>query len=505
MAKIKIPADAKGAKFPDNWRRCVGTGHMGLVLEKEYQDLLEIVQESIGFDYIRGHGILSDGVGLYRAQLRHGHHSKELKEPFYNYTYIDRIYDSFLEQDIRPFVELGFMPGDLASGEQTVFYWKGNVTPPRDYEQWQRLIKNLVRHLVSRYGIDEVKRWPFEVWNEPNLHFFWKDADQAEYFRLYRETARAIKEVDADIPVGGPATSPASPDWITAFLQMCDKEKVPVDFIAHHAYCGKKPEYFPHVTYQDVPEATELLRQFKAARQIIKDSPFPDLPLHITEYNTSYSPICPLHDTAYNAAYLARTLSEGGDYVDSFAYWTFCDVFAEGDIPKSQFHGGFGLVALNGILKPTFHLYAFFAALGDEQLYRDEHLLVTRRDGTIAFVAWNEVKEKGTGFERKFDLQIPVNSPDVLVKRYTVNEEKGNAWNVWREMGRPRFPSREQVRVLQHAAVPGLEIRRSETDNGFVNLKFTLSKNEVSLFEICPLLDETSTYEGLDDSKIPGY
>jgi xylan 1,4-beta-xylosidase len=500
MAKIKIPAQSNGVRFKNNWRRCVGTGRMDLALQKEYQDLLSIVQEYIGFDYIRGHGLLSDGMGIYRG--RNG-----VSGPVYNFTYLDRVFDSFLSQGIKPFVELGFMPNALASGSQTQFYWKANVTPPKDYGLWRDLIKTLVKHLISRYGLKEVRTWPFEVWNEPNLPMFWQNADQAEYFKLYRETACTIKDVDSSICVGGPATSPGAIRWIADFLDMCDKEKVPVDFVSQHSYCAKAAEKGPELVYHDISPNTRILGQFKQPRQHIIDSVYPDdMPLHITEYNTSYSPRCPVHDTAFNAAFLGRVLSEGGDYADSFSYWTFCDVFEEDDVPQSQFHGGFGLVALNGVVKPTFHLFAFFARLGSEQLYCDDNMIVTRRDdGSVALVAWNPVSQKGTGFERRFELEIPIGCREVFIKQQTVDEESGNAWNVWRTMGRPRYPDKRQLETLKQAAVPAIAVRRQQIRDGMLDLKFSLNKNGLCLIELNELVDQTGTYPGLDDSKISGY
>lgn len=145
MKKIKV-RDDEPKVFKKNWKFCVGTGRLGLALRKEYFDHLKLVQEKIGFQYIRGHGLLSDDVGIYREVEIDG----EIK-PFYNFTYIDRIIDSYLELGIRPFVELGFMPSALASGKQTVFYWKGNVTPPKDYNKWYDLIVAVVSHFVERY------------------------------------------------------------------------------------------------------------------------------------------------------------------------------------------------------------------------------------------------------------------------------------------------------------------------------------------------------------------
>ncbi|MBD8069061.1 GH39 family glycosyl hydrolase [Bacillus sp. PS06] len=488
--------------FNKNWQYCVGTGRLGLALQQEYLDHLKLAKEKIGFKYIRGHGLLSDDVGIYR-ELQVGDEVR----PFYNFTYIDRIFDSFLELDIRPFVEFGFMPKKLASGDQTIFYWEGNVTPPKDYQKWHDLIVAVVSHFIERYGEEEVLKWPFEVWNEPNLVNFWKDADQAEYFKLYKVTALAVKSVHPDLLVGGPAICGGADHWITDFLSYCEREEVPIDFVSRHAYTSKAPKKVtPDYYYQDLEENTDMLEQFKMVRGLIDDSPFPNLPFHITEYNTSYSPINPVHDTPLNAAYLARILSEGGDFVDSFSYWTFSDVFEELDVPKAQFHGGFGLIGLNRIPKPTFHLFSFFNQLGEELLYRDDKIIVTRRaNGSISLVAWNVVMEKGRGYERTIEMKIPVPCKENFIKRQTVDENHANPWKAWQQMGRPRFPDKASVETLRALANPKVSTERTQTEDGMLTLAMTLTKNEVTLVEITPVHDETDTYIGLDDSLITSY
>lgn len=501
MAKIEVK-DKETTAFKNNWKYCIGTGRLGLALQKEYLEHLKLAKEAIGFKYIRGHGLLHDDIGIYREIEVEGK-----IEPFYNFTYIDQIFDSFLELDIRPFVEIGFMPKLLASSKETVFTWEGNVTPPNNYDKWRNLIKAVVSHFIERYGIDEVRKWPFEIWNEPNLINFWKDADKAEYFKLYQVTASAIKEVNGNIEVGGPAICGGSDEWITEFLDFCDQKSVPVDFVSRHAYTSKSPSKItPDYYYQELAENTKMLNEFEEVRKLIQSSPFPELPFHITEYNTSYSPINPVHDTVFNAAYLARILSEGGDHVDSFSYWTFSDVFEERDVPRSQFHGGFGLIGVNGVLKPTFHLFAFFNQLGEQQLYRDESALVTRKgDGTIALVAWNPVTEKGTGFDKHLSFDLPVNGERFFIKRQTVDEEHANPWKAWKEMGRPRFPGKKLVEDLHQIARPLVRTSTGQSENNRLQLDIKLTKNEVTLVELTPIKDETATYPDLDDSLITSY
>lgn len=501
MERIEILDQVTGI-FNNNWNFCVGTERMGIALQKEYLDTLEFVQEAINFKYIRGHGLLHDDTGIYREYEIDGE-----KRPFYNFTYIDKIFDSFLERGLKPFVELGFMPSKLASGEQTVFYWKGNVTPPKDYEKWKDLIQAVVNHFISRYGIEEVLKWPFEVWNEPNLDVFWKDADQAEYFKLYNVTALAIKEINKELQVGGPAICGGADYWIKDFLEFCKKENVPVDFVSRHLYSSKQPKLKTHeLVYQDLTEPVDMLKELNSVREMINNSPFPNLPFHITEYNTSYTPLNPVHDTPLNAAYLARIISEAGDIVDSFSYWTFSDVFEEQDIPRAQFHGGFGLVALNNIPKPTFHMFSFFAEMGKDILYRDESILATRRkDGTITITTWNPIMEKGEDFLKELSLEISLQNGEYFIKRKTVNEQFGNPWRAWIQMGRPRFPDRKLVDTLKQAAQPLITFDRVGCNDNKLIIDFRLSKNEVSFFEISLVKDETATYYRLDDSMIPGY
>ena len=134
---------------------------------------------------------------------------------------------------IRPLVELGFMPDCLKSGEQTVFWWKGNVTPPANMQAWHDLIEALVRHVTARYGAKEVKEWYFEIWNEPNLPIFFTGT-QADYFALYDATAAAVKAVNAAYRVGGPASAGLDEGaWITEMVDHCVQSGAPIGLYLH--------------------------------------------------------------------------------------------------------------------------------------------------------------------------------------------------------------------------------------------------------------------------------
>jgi len=495
-----VPADPAGP-LSTAWRRCIGTGRLNLALRADYQASLEMVQRDIGFELIRGHGLLSDDLGVLRESIVDG-----VPHRRYALTYLDQVVDRLLELRIAPFLELGFMPTLLASGTDSVFWWRGNITPPRDHGEWADLVRAVLRHLIDRYGLDLVRTWPIEVWNEPNLTAFWRNADRAAYLRLYEVTALAVKDVDAGLQVGGPALSPGADEWWAPFAEFVAARDLPVDFVSRHAYSSGPAQHVPFGTYQTLQDPQALLDQFAAPARHLAGTALADRPVHITEFNTSYRPDNPIHDTAYNAAYLAPVLAGGGELVDSFSYWTFCDVFEEENIPTSLFHGGFGLLTHRQIPKPTYHLYAFMARMAGQVLARGaDHLVCADPDGRVTVLAWQPVG--GTGGDpaperHRLRLSIPLPGAQAFVRRLRVGECDGNAFAAWRELGRPRSPGRREIDLLLECARPAVEHRSAPVTAGRINLDLDLTRHEITFVEIVPV--EPEDHPGLDDRRLLG-
>ena len=304
---IRIAADSQ-ARFNNNTAFCIGTGRMGLALQREYQQQLAMAQAECAFTHIRGHGLFSDDMAIYQPyQDAEGNWHEG-----YNFTYLDRVMDDYRAQGLKPFLELGFMPEKMASGTQTIFYWKGNVTPPQDDAKWTAMVQATLVHLAERYGKEEVSTWPCEVWNEPNLAGFWENADEEKYHHLYAVTAKAVKDVLPDMRVGGPAIcgGATSQDWVRNFLQFCKENQLPLDFVSRHAYMGETPEHRGRYLYHTMRTVDSLLSEMQETRDIIDSFPeYRGMEMHITEFNTSYNPFCPIHDTNLNAAYMAGSRS----------------------------------------------------------------------------------------------------------------------------------------------------------------------------------------------------
>lgn len=461
---------------------CIGTGRMGLALHKEYQEQLKLVQEHIGFRHIRGHGLFCDDMAIYQE--------REDGTPEYNFTYLDRVMDSYLELGLKPFLELGFMPDKLASGTQTVFYWKGNTTPPVSYERWNDMVKALLEHLCARYGRDEVVTWPVEVWNEPNLPGFWEHADMQEYFKLFRNSFYAVKEVDSRFRVGGPAVCGGSDEvWIKAFMQFCHDNAIPVDFVTRHHYTTELPDDVGHYGYPELMQAEDGFANLHTTREIIDSFPeYRGLEIHITEFNTSYIPNAPLHDTNQNAAFIAQQLSRLGDDNESYSYWTFGDVFEERGVPFTPFHGGFGLVAGGLIPKPTFWTFAFFKRLKEKEgvcIYKDDNTVVMKyEDGTMRGIAWNMTNHRA-GYDRTVTLELP-GAEEGYFRTETVDEDCCNPLKIWHDMGEPAGLSGEETEILRAAAKPLVRSQRAAAANGKTEVSFLLEENGVVYFEWKP-------------------
>ncbi len=471
---------------------CIGTGRMGLALQKEYMDQLTLVQKEIGFSHIRGHGLFSDDMGIYQEYTdENGNIQAE-----YNFTYLDLVMDHYRQVGLKPFLELGFMPQKMASGDQTVFYWKGNVTPPKTYESWCQMVQATLRHLMERYGADEVVTWPLEVWNEPNLPGFWKDADMEEYFVLFEKTLYAIKAVDSRFRVGGPAICGVDDErWIRCFLEFCQKKNLPLDFVTRHHYTTEVPQTDGHYGYAALSEAEMGFANLQTTRDIVDSfEEYRGMQIHITEFNTSYVPNCPLHDTNQNAAYIAQQLSRLGDVNESYSYWTFGDIFEEFGVPHAPFHGGFGLVANGCIPKPTFWTFQFYKQLTGICVHRSEDAVIVRQqDGSYRGVVWNCSRER-TGRELELNFALPCASKkeQVLLTK-TVDEQTCNPLKLWHDLGEPKHLMPEQKQLLREAARPFVASTRllpEETAQGTcLNVQFSVKEHGVLYFELKPVCD----------------
>ena len=455
---IEVDFTRTDGKLNTLFNECVGAGRAAEGLRADWQQQLTYVHKECGFRYIRMHGLLTDDMAVY-TEDDHG-------DPQYNFMYVDALFDFLHSIGMKPFVELGFMPSRLASGNKTIFWWRGNVTPPKDYDKWAALITHLVKHFTERYGAQEVKTWYFEVWNEPNLDGFWTGT-QADYFKLYTYSARAIKAVNPAYRVGGPATAGAA--WEPELIAYCYKNKVPIDFISTHSY-GVKAGYLDEfgqtgtVLSKDPMSVSGDVLQ---SRREIAASAMPGLELHYTEWSSSYTPADPLHDSYHEAAYILQKLRQVGTAANSMSYWVFTDIFEEAGPRFTPFHGGFGLLTIQGIKKPAFYAYKFLNRLGPTELAnRDSASWITRDSaGNIQALMWDftnthpgdsvhnqtyYIRDLPAAPKGKLTLRIDhMPAGMYALEVYKVGYRTNDAYSTYLSMGKPSQLNRPEVEQIK--------------------------------------------------------
>ena len=445
--------------FNKMFKECVGAGRANEGLRADWQHQLALVKKECDFKYIRMHGLLTDDMGVYKED-KNGN-------PEYNFQYIDVLYDYILEIGMKPFVELGFMPNALASGTQTIFWWKGNVTPPKDYGKWANLIRNLVLHFTLRYGAEEVKTWYFEVWNEPNLNGFWAGT-QEEYFKLYRYTVEAIKSVNKEYRVGGPATAGAA--WVPEMINFCSANKLPLDFISTHSYGVKQGYLDESGTTGTILDKNKwsVSGDILNSRKQISNSPMPNLELHYTEWSSSYTPADPIHDSYHEAAYILEKIKQVGNAPTSMSYWVFTDIFEEAGPRFTPFHGGFGLLNYQGIKKPAFFAYEFLNKLGKTELVNSDSSSWVCKDsnGNIQTLFWDftnthpgdsvnnqayYVRDLPAKSKGKVKVHISgVPSGKYFIEVYKVGYHANDSYSTYLEMYKPAQLTEEQVKAIKN-------------------------------------------------------
>lgn len=490
LSERLIAVDVKDVRGSLNtaFKACVGAGRAHEGLHGDWQRQLLEAKKECDFQRIRFHGLLHDEMSVYRED-KDGIHL--------NFQYIDALFDYLTGIGVVPFIELGFMPEQLRSGEETIFWWRGNVTPPSDYGKWGFLIEGLAKHLKERYGEDEVATWYFEVWNEPNLSGFFSGT-QEDYFKLYETSAKAIKRASERFRVGGPATAGCA--WIPEFIDFCRSRQIPVDFITTHHYgvegfldeFGQQQLRMP----ENINSVSDLVNSTCDNVKTLEG--YKDLEVHFTEWSSSYSPRDPFHDVYQNAPYVLNTLKRVEGNPASMSYWTFTDIFEEPGPVPSPFHGGFGLMTFEGIKKPTYFAYKFLNELGETELNNDDvHSWVCRnKKGDVQALFWNIVradqgKESNQVYFKKdlpareaekVTVQLSNLKPGKYLREvYRTGYKLNDCYTAYYEMGSPAVLTPAQTKALKALAngdAAGRDVVEVEADGKYQE-DFVVRENDV--------------------------
>lgn len=475
MKKQSIIADIKekGEYIRHPWSSCISVGQACEGLRTNWVKQLTVAVKECGFRYIHLNGLLSDNMFVYY---------EEEGISYYNWQYIDSLFDSILESGIRPFVELGYMPYDLASGNQTIYWWKGNITPPKDYQRWANLIYALLKHWVERYGMHELLKWYFEVWSEANHPNLWGGTKE-DYFELFRVTVETLKGIHQRLRIGGPSIQLGTQSinfnenaiWLSEFLAFCALHQLQLDFISIHTYGAIHEE----------------IDQF---REVIANSEYKSVKLHITEFCSSDSHRDYSHDGLPMAAYLVHQNLSVMKQVHSLSYRGLSDMSEDVKGPPKSFHGGMGLINMQGIKKPSFHAYRMLNLLGTSLIKKEEGYVITKTaEGKVRALFYNYPEElkvnlpssiypyqevakeiEQLGEKRKLDMTLHNLNPESNLIVEIMDMKHGDVIRRWRAMGSPAVLALYEVKELKDLAERTLKLFFTVDEDGTATIQFTL-------------------------------
>ena len=480
--------------------------------------------------YIRVHNLFTTGDGT--ASLKWGSTNVYTVDaqgkPAYSWTILDRIFDAFRAADVKPLVELGFMPEALSTDpepyrhhfpEGTIF--TGWAYPPKDYPAWAELVFQFVRHLRERYGDAEVRTWLWEVWNEPDIGY-WKGTPE-EYFKLYDYSVDAVLRALPEARVGGPdTTGPASPkaaEFLRKFLEHCARGQnlltggtgARLDFISFHPK-GSPKWAVDHVRMGvaaqllSIEEGFNIVSSFPEWRQtsiILGESDPEGCAACSARNNPQYG----YRNGALYAAYEAEVLNDTYALAQQHRIPLLGAVTWAFEFEGQPHFAGFRELATNRLDKPVLNAFRMFGLLGNERVrvrssgalriadivssgVRDQpdiNAIATRGEHDVEVLIWNYHDDDLAVPDAPLELTITgLPASAGLLEHFRIDNAHSNSFTLWEEMGSPEPPSPKQEEKLKDAG----QLRTLGSpawikfDNGRAHLKFSLPRQAVSLVRI---------------------
>lgn len=498
--------------YSKTWQFGIGNDHAYTLTRKDVCEYLKFVKKELGFKFLRFHGIFDDDMHIYQRLSDFPLFSKMAKANKIveiNFKQVGVVLDNILNAGFKPYIELSFMPSALASKNVLGFHYKNNITPPKSYKKWADFIKQFIIFLIERYGLTEIKKWYFEVWNEPDIQVIFFRGTKDEYFKLYKATVNAIKSISKDIKVGGPSTSGCV--WIEDFIKFCEEENLPYDFISTHHYPGDGfgnnfgPERFKEIKEKinymakNGGRISTAMRDFffhpteyvKYPKDILteKDKKLralvPNKPIYISEWNVLAVYAAPIHDEKMAASFIIKTALDTKNILDGHMFWCLSDYFEEQFLINKPFHGGFGILNNNGIPKPNFYAFKIL-----NMLYKNRFDVNCDKIKCSCFKKENKLQILLYEFDFDYyknetnDINIRLNNKIKKACVSYINDVYCNPKKYWEELGSPEVLSNAQVeKIKNETKLTKLPLDYS-TNNNETILNVKLSTNDVILIEV---------------------
>jgi xylan 1,4-beta-xylosidase len=495
---------AYGSKFSKYWSKVTSIGRASLCLRHEVRRQIELAQEDIGFEFIRFHGIFSDEMMVYKEDSN--------GNPIYNWVYIDEIFDFFHRVNLRPFIELGFMPEALAAKKQHAFLWNANVSYPKSLKKWTDLVGAFIKHCIDRYGVDEVKKWYFQIWNAPDLpEVFWSESND-KFFNFFKSTYSSIKNIFKEAKIGPPSLLPINKfEWMDNFLKFCESNFIELDFIACNIYATTDPKNttLPLQLFNRsddilaLNEENYLMNSISEAKNLLKKYSI-NAPIFVTEWNLSPYTNDYNRDTCFLSSYIIYNIINNINSFDILTFWSLSDIIEEGLTESKLYHGGLGLLTYNRLKKPSYNAFSLLSKLGDNLIKKGEDYIITSKNNNYQimvfnFVYFDELFMSGdkslleyhnrynifrnSNLNKEISLVLSMPSGNYRIKRWNLNRNSGSTFDAWQSMGAPEQINPDIYDYLKAKEIPEIKVSTEEVKKELM-LSVSVPPHGILLIEI---------------------
>ena len=519
--------------FDNTFSRLIGIGSAKQILIREVQTQLEDIQRQIQFEYIKFHGIFSDEMMVVSrnpdGSLR------------FSFRMVDMVFDYLFSIGLKPVLQLSFMPNELAEDTGKLIYnSRFNTSQPKHIEEWCMLVKSFIEHLLTRYGYEVVAELPVLVWNNADtIPEMFGMQDESVFFQLYRDTFRTIKKLVPEIRFGSPPVTFMDVEcvgWAERFFAYLHAEGIIPDFFCCQYYSEAganpgdlkidlktaQPDHLYHESENvesfslaaGVPmtsDPSNMNRHMAFVKKFLASVSCEHLPIWITEFNLSFSHRQWLNDTMFAGCFVLKNVLENIDSVEALGYWSASDFIEEQQLEKQIFHGGLGLVTIDGIRKPQFLAYEALRWVQPAILARGDGYLISRSQNMITVLMYNyehfsdiyarnktynmTESDRYTPFakQRRHDFHFLIKGMGrhqvAEATEFIVNREHGSAFDKWVEMGSPGQGislslDNYRLELLKAAAYPIPHTISLHVTDGLLDYSCTLEPLEFRLTQI---------------------
>ena len=509
--KKEVSVD-KYYQYEKYWSKIMSFERAYTLTRIDVQEQIENSSRELKFDYLKFCGIFNDEMMVYNED--------ENGNVVYNWNYVDKIFDFLKKIKVKPFISLGYMPEQLASKRQYIFFYRANVSYPKSIEKWNKLVEDFVKHLISRYSQEEVESWYIEIWNNPNLDgMYWYEGDE-KYLYFYKNTYLAIKNISKNIKIGGPSVAAntgvengkAFKEWTLKYIDYLFKNKIDLDFFSIHSYPilpnnNNDEVIFDKLRYKTfkgmnkcfLRDIDSLKEDIEFTKEILNKSPYKNTELIVSEWNAEPLMESSVNDTCFLAVNIIYNAIENIGRSNGLVYWSLSDIFEEYGTYQKIFHGSFGLLTYNGLKKASYNAYYLLNKLGNNIVAKDEGCFITKKSNSYQILLYNyayfdelsrlklgskeKVSYKSTD-SKEFSLKlIDIPQGNYKIRKTYLNENSGSIFDAWKKMGEPENIDDEVLELLKLKEKMDLYIEKREMLNEY-NISEKLEIQTVVFIEI---------------------